>query len=504
MDSIRVYLFLFLFSFTLTGCMVGPNFHTPKAPNVERYNAKPLPTHTASVSHAGSGGKAQTFVYDRDLPADWWQMFHSKEINQLVEAGIHNSPNIDAAQAALRVAQETLNQQIGNLLFPAFNGQGQGYRQRVSGLDYGSTGASQITNVFNVSVNVAYTLDVFGGSRRQLEALAAQVDYQQFQLLATYLTLTSNIVTTAITIASYDAQITTTKELIQVLENQLSIIRKQYAAGGVANTNVLTQVTLVEQTRATLPQLEKALSQAEHAMDTLIGAYPDNELPVLRLNKLTLPGTLPVTVPSQLVRQRPDIRGSEALLHAASAQIGVATANLFPIFQIGGNYGYTGTVPSSLFAPINKTWALGMQVSQPLFHGGALFAARRVAIAQFDQAMAQYKQTLLTAFQNTADSLRALETDARTYRDAEYAARAADDNFRITSMQYREGGVSYLNLLTAQQQYLQTKLNAIKAKAQRYADTVALYQSLGGGWWNRKYIQCPDPLNSMNASLKCP
>lgn len=484
--------------------MVGPNFHTPPSPKLESYNAKPLPKRTATTPHAGSAGKSQTYVFDRDLAADWWTMFHSKEINELVNAGIANSPTIDAAQAALRAAKETLNEQIGNLLFPSVGFNGEGYRQRLSGLNYGTDSASQIYNVFSASVNVAYTLDVFGGSRRQLEALRAQVDYQQFQLLGTYLTLTTNIVATAITAASYEAQITTTKELISTLQNQLNIMRKQYQYGGIANTDLLTQTTLLEQTKATLPQLEKLYSQTRHALDTLIGAYPDTPLPVIHLNKLALPGELPVSLPSQLVRQRPDIRASEALLHAASAQIGVATANLFPTFAIGGNYGYTGTVASSLFQPINKTWAYGMQLSQPIFRGGALFAARRVAIAQFDQAMAQYKETLLTAFQNTADSLRALETDARTFRDAKAAERAASDNLHITQLQYRDGGVAYLNLLTVQQQYLQTRINSIKAQAQRYADTVALYQSLGGGWWNRKYIQCPDPLNSVNASLKCP
>jgi NodT family efflux transporter outer membrane factor (OMF) lipoprotein len=389
-------------------------------------------------------------------------------------------------------------------MFPAFDATGAGQRQLQNGSSFGGGVPSTLFNLYNVSASVSYTLDLFGGSRRQLEALRAQVDYQQFQLLATYLTLTSNIVTTAFAIASYEEQIKATEALIRDEAGQLSILEKQFRLGGIANTNVLTQRTLVNQSRATLPPLQKSLSQSRHAMATLLGEYPDTPIPSISLNKLRLPNEIPVTVPSQLVRQRPDVRAAEALLHAASAQIGVATANLFPQFNITGNFGWTAPVPSSLFLPLSKTWAMAGQLTQPLFHGGALFAQRRGAIDTFEQALANYKQVLLVAFQNTADSLRALETDARTFQAAKAAERDAYQSFKIISQQYRDGGVAYLDLLNAQQQYQATRITSIQAQAQRYADTAALYQSLGGGWWNRKNSQCPDRLNPINASLGCP
>lgn len=495
---------ILVMSTLLSACMVGPDFKTPQAPNVDRFNALPLPAKTANTPANRNAGKSQVYIYGRDIPADWWKIFHSEEINELVDTAMVNSPNIQAAQAALRQAQETLNQQIGNLLIPAFDANIAGQRQRFAGSTFGNGVPSSLFNLFNASAQVTYNLDFFGASRREIESLRAQVDYQQFQLLATYLTLTANIVTTAVTIAAYEMQIQATKALINSEQGQLDILQKQYRVGGIARTNVLSQQTQVNLTRAILPPLQKSLSQSRHALATLIGVYPDTPMPSIHLNKLYLPKNLPVSLPSQLVRQRPDVRASEALLHAASAQVGVATANLFPSFSINGNYGWTASIASSLFQPLNKTWLMAGQIAQPIFHGGALFSARKAAIAAFDQAAAQYKQTLLTAFQNTADALRALETDARTFKAAKAAEVDAYQYYKITRSQYRDGGVSYLELLTAEQQYQQALINSIQSQALRYADTAALYQALGGGWWNRKNIQCPDKINPVNASLTCP
>lgn len=489
----------------LSGCMVGPNFHTPKSPDVARYTAKPLPAHTANTNAGGNAGKSQTYAYNRDIPAEWWQLFHSPAIDELVRTAMRNSPTLVSAQAALRQAQETLNAQIGNLLLPGFDTTVGGQRQRFAGATFGGGAPTSLFNLFNATVSVAYNLDIFGGSRREIESLRAQVDYQQFQLLATYLTLTANIVTTAVSIASYEAQIKATEALIKDEAGQLHILEQQFRLGGIAKPNVLTQQSLVDQTRATLPPLQKSLALAQHSLATLIGVFPNTPMPRINLNSLKLPTELPVSLPSNLVRQRPDVRAAEALVHAASAQIGVATANLFPSFNITGNFGWTSSVASNLFEPFNKAWLIGGSVSQPLFHGGALFAQRRVAIAAYEQSLAQYKQALLLAFQNTADSLRALETDARTFKAAKNAEISAYQAFRITNQQFRDGGVAYIDLLNAQQQYQQTVIASIQAQAQRYADTVALFQSLGGGWWNRKLTQCPDPsVNPINASLTCP
>jgi NodT family efflux transporter outer membrane factor (OMF) lipoprotein len=488
----------------LPACMVGPNFHRQAAPKVNSYNETPLPAKTTSTSSIKNAGKSQEFAWNKDIPADWWYLFRSPPINELIKTGLANSPNLAAAQAALRQAQEAVNVQIGNSLLPAVNAVGSGERQRFASSSFGDGIPSSLFNVYNANVNVSYTFDFFGGARRQVESLMAQVDYQQFQLIAAYLTLTSNIVTTAITVASLEDQIRTTKELITAEEDQLNIIRKQFQLGGVASTNVLSQQTLVDQTRATLPPLQKSLSQSLHSLSVLVGAYPNAPLPKINLDALELPKQVPVSLPSYLVRQRPDVRASEALLHAATAQVGVATAGLFPQFSISGAYGWSGSVPSTLFQPQNLAWNFIGQAAQPIFHGGALIAQRREAIAAYDQAMAQYRQVVLQAFQNVADSLRAIETDARTLQAQRLAEISARKNLRVTTEQYRLGGVNYLNLLTAQEQYLQARINRIQAQAARYADTAALFQSLGGGWWNRHLMLCKkDPINPTNASM-CP
>jgi NodT family efflux transporter outer membrane factor (OMF) lipoprotein len=485
--------------------MVGPNFHSPAAPKVTSYTATPLPAKTVSTPNAGKSGKAQYLISNRDIPAEWWKVFHSTELNSLIQVGMENSPNLIAAKATLVQAEETLIAQIGNSLYPAFNLGLSGARQKFSDQSIGFNGSS-VFNLFNASVSAAYTFDFFGAARRQIEALAAQVDYQQFQLIAAYLTLTSNIATTSITIASLEDQIVATRSLLHDQEAQLAIFKQQFNVGGIAYPNLLTQQTLVNQTRATLPPLEKSLSQSRHALAVLVGDLPNRKPPNIRLAALSLPTELPVSLPSSIVRQRPDVRAAEALLHAASAQVGVATANLFPQFTINGNFGWEASAPAFLINPSAKVWSYGGQITQPLFHGGALFATRRAAIAAFDASAAQYRQVLLQAFQNVADALRAVTEDAKTFRAQKQAETSAFHNLVITKQQYRAGGVSYLALLTAQQQYQQTRIARIQAEAARYADTAALYQALGGGWWNRTTLAAcgKDPINPTNASITCP
>lgn len=472
---------------SLAGCMVGPDFHSPKSPDVYSYTAKKLPKRTVSANVPGNAGKSQQYVLNKQIPADWWTLFHSREINQLVKHGMANSPNIKAAYASLRQAQETMNAQIGNSLFPAFSVQTGVQRQLFNSAGFGGTIQSSLFNLFNANANVAYTLDVFGGARRQIEALRAQVDYQQFELIAAYLTLSSNIVTTAVTVAAAKEQIKTTQMLIHNQEEQLKIIRQQYKLGGASQEDILNQETLVEQTRATLPPIEQTLAQNEHALNVLVGNFPNNKLPSLDLNKITLPSRLPVSMPSRLVRQRPDVRASEAMLHTASANIGVATANLFPQFTISGLYGWQAPTPATLFATTTNAWNIGGQITQAVFQGGALLAQRRAAIDAYEAAFQQYKQTVLVAFQNVADTLRALQNDARTLQAQNRAVKSSYKNYRLTKEQYQVGGVSYLQMLTAQLQYQQAALARIQAQASRYNDTVALFQALGGGWWNQEW-----------------
>lgn len=483
--ALRKSLIISLIPCLLAGCMVGPDYSVPDSPAMKSYTAHQLPRKTVTTAGVGQSGKAQYFDSATTIPQEWWRLFHSQKLTALVTTGINNSPSLAAAKAAIEQAREQVNVQVGNSLLPAFDAGLGGSRQRGSNAQNGGSTGSSVFNLFNANVTVAYTLDIFGGARRQIESLQAQVDYQQYEWLAAYLTLTSNIVTTTVTIASLQNQILATKAIIAAQQSQLDIIQKQYRLGGVALTGVLSQQTLIEQTRATLPPLEKSLAQNRHALAVLLGETPNTRLPDIRLEDLHLPTLLPLSLPSKLVSQRPDIRASSALLHAASAQIGVATANLLPQITLSGAAGWQSLVASSLFSSNSKVWSIGSNLAQPLFHGGALLASKRSAIDAFNQAKAQYQQTVLQAFQNVADSLRAIETDARTLNADRAAEVAAQQSLILTRQQYNLGGVSYLNLLIAEVQYQEARIARIQAQAARFNDTVALFQALGGGWWNQ-------------------
>ena len=439
-----------------------------------------------TVAAPGAAGAAQVFSPGQDIPAQWWLVFHSDALDRLIRASLTRSPNLAAAQAALRQAQETLNAQTGALLYPNVGGQLGVTRESAALVSPAAAAGSPLT-LYNASVSVSYTLDVFGASRRELEALRASVDYQRFQVEATYLTLTANLVTTAIRESSLRAQLQATREVLAAQERQLAIIEKQFAAGAIARSTVLVQRTQVAQTRTTLPPLEKSLAQTRHQLSVYAGKLPsESGMPEFELDSLQLPLDLPLTLPSSLVRQRPDIRASEALLHQASAQIGVATANLYPQITLSGSAGSAALEAGKLFGPSSELWSIGAGLLQPIFNGGALSARRRAAIAAYDQAAAQYRATVLTAFQNVADALRALDSDASALKAQADAESLARESLELAARQYQLGAVSYLALLDAQRSHQQARVGLAQAQAARYADTAALFQALGGGWWNRE------------------
>lgn len=476
----------------LSACLVGPNFHSPSPPQIKHYTERPWSCRT--VNAPGRAGVTQYFIKTNISSLQWWHSFHSRKLNELVCRGLSNSPTLVAAKAVLREARSNLSAGEGSF-FPAFTAQLSA--QRGTGAGFFSSNAATDTstqsnvptgnvfNLFNASVNVSYLLDIFGGVRRGVEALRAQVDYQYYEWKAAYLSLTGNIVTSAIAMASLQTQIQVTKQLIHEQEEQLRITQQQFKLGGVSGADVLAQETQVAQTRATLPPLEKSKAQTRHALAILVGSFPStSQLPILYLNELSLPTQLPVSVPSRLVRHRPDIRAAEALWEAANAQVGVATANLYPQFSITGTYGKSNPVGDGAFSSQTQLWSFGGSLIQPLFQGGALVAKRRAALAAAEQAEAHYRQVVLQAFQNVADVLRALEADARELRESKRAELSSLANLKLTRQQFYLGGVSYLVLLDAQRQYQQTRISLIQAQASRYADTAALFQALGGGWWN--------------------
>jgi NodT family efflux transporter outer membrane factor (OMF) lipoprotein len=467
----------------VAGCMVGPDYRTPPAPATDTYTASPLPEQTASAP--GAAGLPQRFVPGQDIPAAWWALFHCEPLDALIRQALVNSPNIAAAQAALRQARENFSAQAGGTLLPSVDAQLGATREKLNGISFGEPGVVDEFNLYNASVNVSYKLDVFGGARRELEALHAQVDYQRFQLQAAYLAMSANIVTAAVKEASLRAQIEATERIAAEEDEQLGVLGKQFELGGVGRTAVLSQQTLLAQTRATLPPLQQQLDQVRHQLAVLAGKLPsDAALPEFRLEMFSLPETLPVSLPSALVQQRPDILAADAVLHQASAQIGVATAAMYPQITLSASYGAEALTPAQVFKAGSTIWSLGAGLLQPVFHGGQLSAQKRAAEAAYEQADAQYRETVLLAFQNVADSLRALDHDATGLKAQTDAWQSASDSLDLTRGQYRVGGVSYLSLLDAQRQYQQTVVSLAQAQASRYADTAALFQALGGGWWN--------------------
>lgn len=466
----------------LSACSAGPDFRRPDAPGVKTYTLTELPAQTAASPVMG--GEAQRFHFGQDIPAEWWSLFHSEALNEVIRQALDRNPTLDSAKAALRRAQENLSAQAGATLYPKADANLSAARQKSSPAAFGRRGPNSVFNLYNASVGVSYSLDISGGLRRELEALQAQADYQGFQLQGTYLALTSNIVTAAVKEASLRAQLRATQDILSIQEKELKIVERRFEIGSASRSDVLAQQTQLAQTRAALPPLEKDLALTRHQLAVLSGLPPgEAALPEFELEGFVLPKDVPVSLPSSLVRQRPDIMASEALLHAASAQVGVATADLYPKVTLTGGYGYESTKLGDLFDSGASIWNLAAGLTQPIFHGGELNARRRAAIAAYDQAAAVYQETVLLAFQSVADVLRALEFDAATLKAQGDAAESARRSLELTQRQFELGAVSYITLFNADRQYLQARVNLVQAQASRYSDTAALFQALGGVWW---------------------
>jgi NodT family efflux transporter outer membrane factor (OMF) lipoprotein len=468
--------YVLLSALALCGCAVGPDFHTPTAPDAQSYTRDALPSSTDAA------GASQTLVTtDHALP-EWWKQFHSDALNRLVDTALQQSPTLAQASATLVEARENYIAQAGATEFPSIDANLSGTRQKV---DLAAFGIPHVQNpgpftLYNASVSVSYLLDVFGGNRRALEALLAQVDYQNFELDAARLSLAGNVVAAAIRRASLHQQLALTQQLADAQAQQLTIVEGRYAAGGVAQLDVRTQRTLVAQTRAQLPPLSTQLAQADHQLAILLGVAPSRaDFSDITLDALHLPDTVPITLPSTLAQERPDIRASEALLHQASANVGVATANLYPQFIVSAGIGTERTRIEDLVNGMN-IWNIGLNLTQPIFHGGELHAKKRAAQAAYDAALASYQQTVLQALQQVADTLYALNDDAHELQARDVAASEAQANVAIARGQYAAGGVSQFSLIDTQRQALQTALDRTRAQAGRLADTAALFQALGG------------------------
>jgi NodT family efflux transporter outer membrane factor (OMF) lipoprotein len=472
----------------VAGCAVGPSFKRPAAPAVSDYTDRPLSTTVASTNVAG--GEAQRFARGGDLAGDWWTLFHSRALNGLIELSLTNNPDLKAAQAALSVARENVLAQRG-VYFPSVAGGFSASRQRQSKVlapvpNFPVVSSEFQYDLFTPQVSVSYMPDVFGLNRRTTESLKAQEQGVRFQMIATYTTLTANVVVTAIEEGAVQMQIDATRQLIDLNSNMVQIVQYQFAKGYASRLDLAAQESQLAQVIATLPPLLKQSAQLRDLLAVLAGRFP-SQAPAekFELSSLQLPEEVPLSLPSQLVAQRPDVLQAEANLHAASAQVGIAIANRLPNITLTADAGSTALAIDQLFTSGTGFWGLGAAATAPLFQGGTLLHQERAAKAAYVQAAEQYRSTVLTAFQNVADTLAALEQDAEALKAAAAAAEDAQITLDLSHRQWQDGYVGYLALLSAEQAYQQTRINLVQAQANRYADTAALFQALGGGWWHR-------------------
>jgi NodT family efflux transporter outer membrane factor (OMF) lipoprotein len=467
-----------------SACAVGPNFKRPTPPDAADYGSASQSQTAASESPDGA---TQRFVAGMDIPDQWWSVFRSPNLDRLVEQALVANPNVGAAQAALRQAHELYLAQRTSF-FPSVQGSFGGDRSEfpTNTLTSPTVATSSTYTLYTAQLTLSYVPDLFGATRRQVEIAKAQADSSRFQLEATYLTLSSNVVVTAIQEASLRDQIATTERMLQ-LEHQLTgFVRQQRLLGTASDLDILSQETLEAQTAQSLPPLQKQLGQTRDALTALLGKLPSQEpLETFRLDELTLPTDLPVSLPSKLVEQRPDVRQAEENMHAASAAVGVAIADILPQFAISADVGSSALTLGKLFTPYTEFWDAGASLTQTLFDAGALLHKKRAADAALDQAAAQYRAAVILACQNVADTLRALESDADALKASAAAERAAKKSLDLAQSQRALGTISLVAVLNAEQAYDTAALASIQARANRYADTAALYQALGGGWWNR-------------------
>jgi NodT family efflux transporter outer membrane factor (OMF) lipoprotein len=483
-------------------CAVGPTYHKPEAPAPADYSPAPLPEVTTGAEV--HGGEAQHLISDRGIPSEWWQLFQSPALNALVAQAFKTNPTVTAAQAALAQAKELVRAQRG-FYYPSVGAGFQAERVKVAGNNTQSSSlgiqgngenlgqplqpaAPLYYQFYTAGLTVGFVPDVFGANRRQVESLAAQADAQRFALEATYITLASNVVGAAVQEASLRAQIEATQQIIAAKEKSLQILRDQFQLGFAMRIDLAAQEAALAQAQTALPPLQKQLEQTRDLLRALIGHLPNDADETFDLDALQLPPELPLSLPAKIIDQRPDVRAAEAQLRAANAQVGVAVAAMLPQFPITGTLGGNAAQIPLLFGSGGPFWTLVGGVTQPVFAGGTLLHTKRAADAALKQAAAQYQNTVIGAYQNVADTLHASLSDADALAGAVETENAAKVTYDLTRRQMEVGYVNYLILLNAETTYQQALLARVQAQAIRYGDTVALFQALGGGWWNREQV----------------
>jgi len=465
----------------LAGCAVGPTYHQPPAPPLAYYNGAADPQQTVVAD-----GSSQRFIAGAALEGDWWRLFGSPDVDRVLADALGSNPGLQAAQAGLRASQATLRAGYG-IFYPQAALDAAATRQRYSPAKVGQSASGSIFNLYTLSASVSYALDLFGGQRRLVEGLRAQTDLSRANARAAYLTLSTNLVNALIARAAYRAQVQDTQALIELQREQVSLANAQVEAGTAAYAGLLALRAQLATSEASVPQLEQKLTQTEDLLATLAGHAPAEwRAPDLTLSALTLPVDLPVSLPSELVKHRPDIMAADAIAHVACADVGVATAAMLPSITLSGSLGANAQTIGSLAAANSRFWGVAAGAAVPVFAGGSLYFRRRAAVENYVQASALYRQTVLQAFAQVADALRALDHDAATLLAESAALSSAAEALQLIHANYAAGLVTYGDVLIADAQWHQAKVAEIQARAVRFQDTVALYAALGGGWWNAR------------------
>ncbi|WP_321952959.1 efflux transporter outer membrane subunit [Paraburkholderia bannensis] len=455
------------------GCAFGPDGTAPVMPDPTHYGAQAQPTQTVAAQ-----GVAQQFVVGAQPVPQWWTQFDSPALDALVEEGLANNPNLASADHSLQGAREQLRGQIGSTLLPTVDAIGTAQRQRAPGIP--QLGIDKLEyNLFAGLVEVRYSFDIFGATRLNNAALASRVNLQAFQFEAARRALAANIVASALGIATLRAQIDTTQRLIAIANAQADDLQKRYALGAVSRTDVLNAQQSAAALASNLPGLEQQAAAMRHALAVLLGRTPDQAPPDMDIASFHLPEQVPVVVPSDLLKTRPDIEAAGAALIAASAEVGAATAQMYPSITLSAGLGQGGFSWPVATSGVGALWAIGASLTQPIFHGGALLAQRRAALQSYEAANASYKQTVLAAFQDVADRLAALEHDAQALDAAGTSAQTAQGVYDDTNARYKLGAVPYYAVRQSEQQWRNASLDAIRYRGSRLSDTAALFQAMG-------------------------
>ncbi len=472
------YMTIPLIAILSSGCVERPQLTSISQPIPVQYVSE---ADTVDLS-----GKQQLKSVDM-IPSRWWQLLQSETINELVEKGLANSPTLEMAAAKLQSVESLHQAEHGELMLPTVDLSLSGNRSHTSGAEVGLVGAGSQLNLYKGVLELDYQVDLFEGNRNRLEVSAGSVAIERHQLQAAGVTLSAEIVVTAIEIGKLMEQIAAMESIIEDESAQLAVTEQQYRIGVIPKTDLLSQRASLAQTRTRMPELKLALSKAKHRLALLTGTTA-TEMGMLdiALDRMMLPQQVPMIVPSQLVQQRPDIRLAEARLLQSASAVGVATANRYPTLNLTASFGSTSNQIDELLDSGTAVWGIGAGLLYPLFHGDALKAREQSAVANYQQQAANYRQQVLTAFQQVADAIRALQLDSERLQLTNQADQLSSDTLALVQAQHRQGAVSYLTLLNAQRQLQQTKIQSIEARAKLYNDTVALIVALGGGDWQHK------------------